>query len=72
MILSVSGWSRSIQKDTVDTSTIAFVGNSDVAVFSPGGAPRVSDNPVVLAVLRSISDGGDSVVKLFLCNDLVV
>ena len=60
-----SGGSRpgGVHLDTADT--LAIDGSDlDVTLITPGGAPRIPDNIVVLAILGTISNSDDGVVKL--------
>jgi len=45
-----------------DTANVGL-SDLDIAGFTPGGAPRVSDEEVVFTVLGTIADGKDTVVK---------
>merc|ERR1711982_204543 len=49
---------------TADTCTITDIGESDVSLFAPAGAPGVLDKEVWGSVVRSVSDGEDTVVKV--------
>lgn len=49
--------------DTANSSAI-LNGHLHVALISPGGAPRVLHEPVLLATLSAVADEEDSVVKL--------
>lgn len=60
--LSVGFWVGGSHLDTADTLTING-SDLDVSLVSPGWAPGVSDDPVVLSSLRSVSNGSDGVVK---------
>ena len=59
---SVRGDSLWLHLDTADTVTVND-GKLDVALVTPGGVPRVLNEPVVLARLAAPSDGEDGVVK---------
>ena len=59
-----ASWADSSHLDTADTGAITVVGNLDVSVVTPGGVPGVLDEVVVLAVLGSVSDSKDTMVKL--------
>jgi hypothetical protein len=48
--------------DTADTGSIDG-SELDVAINTPGGAPGVLDEPVVLSVLVTVADGEDGVVE---------
>jgi len=58
-------WVEGLLLDTADTLAIDG-GDLDVALVTPGGAPRVSDDVVVLAGggISAIADGGDGVVEV--------
>ena len=71
-MISVGSWSVGVQKDSIDTRSVSVIGYSDVSLLSPVSSPGVSDNPIVLAVFRSISNGGDGMIELFLSYNLVV
>jgi len=60
---SVGGGSEGLHLDTADTLTIDG-SDLDVTLVTPGGAPRVSDNVVVLTTLGSVTNGSDGVVEL--------
>ena len=59
---SVRGDSLWLHLDTADTVTVND-GKLDVALVTPGGVPRVLNEPVVLASLAAPSDCEDGVVK---------
>jgi hypothetical protein len=61
--VSVGHWEGSLHVDSTHTLTFLH-GKSDVALFSPLGSERVSDNPVVLAVLVTITDNVNYMIKL--------
>jgi len=48
---------------TADTRALVS-GDSDVTTFTPAGAPGVSNDPVVLATLVTITDHSDGMVNL--------
>ena len=50
-------------EETASVLTLA-TGKTDVARLTPGGAPGVLDEPVVLARVRSVTGGEDTVVEL--------
>lgn len=50
------------QLDTADTSS-SDLGNSHVALFTPGRSPRVSHDPVALVTITSISDNTDGMIE---------
>jgi len=50
--------------DTADTSSANVLGHQDVTLLTPGGAPGVLDDPVVLAASGAVADGKDTVVEL--------
>lgn len=60
-----NGWVEGLLLDTADTSTVDG-GDLDVTLITPGGAPRVSDDIVVLASLgiSAITNGSDGVVEV--------
>ena len=60
---SVGGWVQVLHLDTADTFAWNS-GNLDVSRVSPAGAPGVSDDPVVLAILCAESDSTDGVIEL--------
>lgn len=63
MVRSVGGSEEGLHLDTADTS--ALLGSDlDVTFVTPGSAPGVSDDVVVLAGLGSVSDGSDGVVEV--------
>ena len=65
MHYSVCGWSVGVKKNTTDTVHIVLLGSdSDVSLLSPGCSPRVSDKEVILAIISSISNSGDSMIKV--------
>jgi len=48
-----------------DTTVVVSVsGHPDVTVHTPRGSPRVLDDPVVLSVLRSITDDEDTMIEI--------
>lgn len=52
-------------KDTTDTWAIfAGSGDSEVASFSPAGAPGVTDDPEVLTILSSVSHEVHGVINI--------
>jgi len=57
---SVGGRPRGLVSDTADT----ILSDLDVSLITPGWAPRVLDEEVVLAILSTITDSEDTVVKL--------
>ena len=71
-MISVGGWSVSVQKDSINTRSVSVIGNSDVSLLSPVGSPGVSNEPIVLAVFSSISNCGDGMIELSLGHNLVV
>jgi len=58
------GWADSSHLDTADTWAITDIGDLEVSVVTPGGAPGVLDEVVGLSVLGSVSNGEDTVVEL--------
>lgn len=62
-VSSLGLWVDGLHLDTADTSSVDG-GDLDVSFVSPGWAPGVSNDVVVLSSLGSVSDGGDGVVKL--------
>ena len=54
------------QRGTLDAASARTTSKSelDVALVTPGGAPRVLDEPVAEAVLETVADSEDSVVEL--------
>ena len=63
VISSVGLWVDGLHLDTADTSSIDG-GDLDVSLVSPGWAPGVSNDVVVLSSLGSVSDGSDGVVEV--------
>ena len=60
---SVGRWEGWLHVHSADT--LAFlVGESDVALFTPLGSEGVSDNPVVLTIIVTITDDIDDVIEL--------
>ena len=61
---SVGDDSLWFQLDTADTVTIDD-GELNVALITPGGSPRVLDEPVIetSSLIVAIADGEDSVIK---------
>ena len=43
---------------------VVTTGEQDVTALSPAGTPRVTDDPVVFSVERSVTDDDDGVVDL--------
>ena len=60
---SVGGDSVGVVLAAADTSSL-FGSDSDVTRLTPGGSPRVSDDPVVNTICVTISNDSDSVVDL--------
>ena len=66
MVWSGTGWDGRSQVDSTlsrSSSGRGFV-KSEVSIFSPAGSPGVSDKPVLLGSVSSVSDSGDTVVQL--------
>jgi len=62
-VSSVGGGTDGSHLDTANTRA-GFDSDLDVTVESPGGTPRVLDKVVVGAVLSSVADGEDTMVKV--------
>lgn len=60
-MISNVGYGR-VYLDTTDSFTFDC-GKSDVTGLTPGGRPRVTDDVVVLAILRAVTDSNDGVVS---------
>jgi hypothetical protein len=55
---------RSLHVNTTDTLIVGTrVKNFEVSLLTPVSSPRVSDNPVVLSSLGSITNDGNTVIK---------
>jgi len=57
------GWEDWLHLDTADTLAVDD-GESDEAIFAPACAPGVLDDPVLLAMIGTVTNGEDSVVKI--------
>ena len=60
---SVGGRSLWVDLDTAGTIR-AVHAELDVTLVTPGGVPRVLDEPVVLSILGTIADGEDGVIEV--------
>ena len=64
MKLGLDDGVRGLHVDSAHTAiSLSSVEDSDVSLLSPGLSPGVSDDPVVLGVVNSVSDDGNSVVE---------
>jgi hypothetical protein len=57
-------WPVTIFEDTTDAWSILVDSDSEVALLTPGDAPRVSDNQVIFTVLATIADSRDCMIKI--------
>ena len=61
--IQLSDGIRSIDVDTADTRALISVSNLDVTLITPRSTPGVSDENVLLAILNTITDSSNTVVK---------
>ena len=67
---SVGLGEEGVHLDTADTVTLDHA-ELDVSLVSPGGSPRVLDEPVVATVLGTVADGEDGVIEVGSASDVV-
>jgi len=60
---SVGLGEEGVHLDTADTVALDHA-ELDVSLVSPGGSPRVLDEPVVATVLGTVADGKDGVIEV--------
>jgi len=53
-----------VRSHVVDAALVLATDHADVALFTPRGAPRVLDNPVVLRALAGIANSQHTMVQL--------
>jgi len=61
---SVGSWSGGVQEDTALSVSILVEDDSEVALLTPGGTPRVSHEEVIFASLATVANSGDSMILL--------